>query len=135
MDLTPIIIFAIVTWGVYRLFELYARRKERMTIIEKMEPENWGKGLNPDLDFFPKRQNRNMALTLGLLLIGIGLGMLVGYIVYLFSIEYILHLQSLTSDSYQIRLNEFKSIIIGSSTLLFGGAALLAAYLIERKKK
>ena len=72
---------AIIFGVIYKLFELFACRRERMMLIEKLSSEDLtsGKKLNVKLpaSFSP--------LRLGCLLLGLGLGLLVGYSLVLVS--------------------------------------------------
>ncbi|MGL5273343.1 MAG: DUF6249 domain-containing protein, partial [Phocaeicola sp.] len=101
---------------------LFARRKERLLIIEKLaekldETSLKGKFVIPS---FGTPQRKYTALKVGCLLLGIGLGVLVGLLL------------SVSID--EIRDNhEFRSAAYGSSVLLFGGIGLLIAFLVEVK--
>ena len=82
--LVPIFIVGIITLGIYRLFELFVRRKERMSIIEKLQN-------NVDPSVFANKFSlpllgqpgvkfpSSWPLRASLLLVGIGLGLLVGF--------------------------------------------------------
>ena len=79
---------AIVFGVIYKLFELFAGRRERMMLIEKLgdklTPETFKKGIvyRPSLFSFG-------GLRVGCLLLGIGVGLLVGYgLVYATQPEY-----------------------------------------------
>ncbi|MDR2534370.1 MAG: hypothetical protein LBC81_06330 [Tannerellaceae bacterium] len=126
------VIVGICVAGVYGLFELFARRKERMMIIEKLgekiDPAAvTGKlQLSSSLPFFSFS-----ALKGGFLLAGIGLGLLIGFIInatlwssglYTSDIEY-----------HRRYLHDMPEIVYGASVLLFGGIALIAAFIVELK--
>lgn len=122
------LIVGIVCAGIYGLFELFVRRKERLTIIEKM-------GDKLDASFFegklglPTYMTRFSfsSLKLGCLLAGIGLGMLVGFIIttcLAFNVSW--------SDDHWYR-HEVAGTAYGASVLLFGGIGLILAFLIEMK--
>ncbi|MCM1312377.1 MAG: hypothetical protein NC206_04695 [Bacteroides sp.] len=124
----PICTF-VVFWFIYLVFELFVRRDERRMLIEKIVPSgkiDISKYLSPyisSLDFGMSRNvNRNNALRTGLLMIGIGAGLLLGFF-----------LNSLAStrgwDSYW----ETTSIIYTSCVCLCGGVAFIIAYNLERK--
>ena len=82
---------------------------ERMAMIEKgMEPVT------------RKKSNGFGTLRFGLLAIGIGLGALIGFI--------ILQIMGATTDE------EVAGAIYPSTILIFGGAGLLLAYIINKKK-
>lgn len=118
---------AIVFGVVYKLFELFVRRKERMMFIEKMgdklTPEIWKEGMS-----YPSCGFSFSALRWGCLALGLGFGLLMGYsIVYLTDPE-----------ALGYRVSETVSIIYGASVLIGGGVGLIVSYVIEicqRNKK
>ena len=129
--ITAPLIVGIITLGIYKLFELFACRRERITLIEKLgekmsqtDLELHGKICLPD---FNRPQLSFGALKGGCLLLGVGLGLLVGFI-----------LSYVSFSPYDLdRLDrgytrEMVGVIYGSCTLLFGGAGLVASFLIEQ---
>jgi len=126
--MAPLIV-GIVTLGIYKLFELFVRRKERIIIIEKM-----GEKFDPTMieSSFSFSINDGKAsafstLKLACLLLGIGLGLMVGFFVVLNT----LGVSSNPDINWQYR--ETTGVIYGASVLLFGGLGLLVAFLIEMK--
>jgi len=124
------LIVGICVAGVYGLFELYARRKERLAIIEKI-------GNNIDANAFKTqwtlpnlRQKFSFsALKVGCLLMGIGLGLLIGFIIH-----YNLIISgTLTNGDDCWRYNDLTATAYGASVLLCGGAGLVIAFLIEAR--
>lgn len=114
---------AIIFGVIYKLFELFACRRERMMLIEKLSSEDLtsGKKLNMKLpaSFSP--------LRLGCLLLGLGLGLLVGYSLALVSQpEYF-------TEEVSHTVKETVSIIYAASVLLGGGLGSVVAFLIEVK--
>ena len=80
------LIFGIVTYGIYSLFELFVHKKERLMIIEKLsEKVDWavldGKLQLPS---FAQKQISFSALKIGCLMAGLGLGLLIGFIFHTF---------------------------------------------------
>lgn len=73
---------AIVFGVIYKLFELYVRRQERIMLIEKLSsgwrPEEFKGNLLPQFS-----SSGNWALRGGCLMLGLGLGLLVGFILTL----------------------------------------------------
>ena len=70
---------AIVFYFIYRLFELFVRRSERMMYISKMR-DNCPANLRlPDL--WPRRMGSFSALRAGCLILGLGLGLLVAFFI------------------------------------------------------
>lgn len=125
--ITAPLIVGIITLGIYKLFELFACRRERITLIEKLgekmsqtDLELNGKICLPD---FNRPQLSFGALKGGCLLLGVGLGLLVGFI-----------LSYVSFSPYDLdRLDrgytrEMVGVIYGSCTLLFGGAGLVASF-------
>lgn len=138
--LVPIFIVGIITLGIYRLFELFVRRKERMSIIEKLQN-------NVDPSVFANKFSlpllgqpgvkfpSSWPLRASLLLVGIGLGLLVG-----FFLEFTLTNSMQPSfSSYdwnvQNNISDSVAIIYLASVSLFGGLGLLVAYRIEQKNE
>lgn len=123
--MVPIVV-GIVCAGIYGLFELFVRRKERLRIIEKI-------GDKPEVSVLDdKFEIRNYiphfpfgALKAGFLMAGIGLGLLVGFLVHTSGFDLY------EGNGWYQR--EITGVIYGSSVLLFGGIALVIAFLIEMK--
>lgn len=121
--MVPLIV-GIVCAGIYGLFELFARRKERLAIIEKMGDKLDPSALNAHIGLPRLTANFSFSsLKAGCLLSGIGLGLLVAFII------------SPTTD-----LNfrdwgqrEMISTVYGASVMLFGGIGLIIAFVIEMK--
>ena len=126
--ITAPLIVGIICLGIYGLFELFVRRTERLTLIEKLG-EKLG---TPDFDgkfSLPSYSGIKFsfsALKVGLLLAGIGLGLLLGFIITMAFLPKYGY-----DDNWQIR--EVASVIYGASVLFVGGLGLVAAFLIEMK--
>ena len=115
-------VMGIITLGIYKLFELFVRKKERLTIIDKIGDKLTPDILNGKIDFstdIPKLSSS--ALKFGCLFMGLGIGMLVA-----FAIHY--NFESFVESSYYTR-----STVYGSCVLLFGGIGLITAFIIEVK--
>ena len=126
MDLTAIFVIGFIVLGTYKLFELYAKRKERLLMIEKLPllSDNKEEQLkirlpftngNSDFGFWP--------LRISLLLIGIGAGCLLAFFLQ------ISYKGSLNHNWNLITMVNFASISI------FGGLGSLTAFLIEQKMR
>ena len=135
MDLTAILIIGFIVLGIYKLFELFARQKERMLMIEKISylcenDEENKKRLKIQLPFISGR-SFNLGfwpLRISLLLIGIGIGCLSAfYIQFACFAEY--SIETFHSFGDVIVLINFACISI------FGGIGLLIAFLIEQRMK
>lgn len=109
-------IIGIVTLGIYKLFELFARRRERMMLIEKLDPSQLVSNNPGD---FRLASMTSGAMSFGCLLSGLGLGLLVGFLI-----------------SFSANLDEnweSKSVIYGGSVLLFGGIGLITSVVVQRR--
>jgi hypothetical protein len=136
MDITAICVVGFVVLGIYKLFELYAKRGERRSLIEKLPVFLENKDLKesiilPDI-LYKKSVYGSRPLPIALLLIGVGIGCAVAFFVQynLFGdINYNL-------GDYNIRnqIHERQLIIYFAFISIFGGIGLLVAYLIERKE-
>lgn len=128
--ITGWIIVGIVTLGIYKLFELFVGKKERLTLIEKLgdklDPSVLGGKLNFPIgaSFMPASRVSFSSLKLGSLLLGMGIGLFVGYIVCASTIPHYF-----TEDGW--RINEIASLIYGACVLLFGGLSLVIAFVVE----
>ena len=123
-------IMAIVTLGVYKLFELFVCKKERLAIIEKM-----GEKFSPDMlehkiNFSSLGNFSFSSLKVGCLLVGMGLGILVGYFICGLTIPNYFSLQ----DNYW-QIDRLAALVYGASVLLFGGMGLIVAFIVELKNK
>jgi hypothetical protein len=133
-DLTPGIVLAILGITLYKVLELYARRTERLRVIEKLsEIQSENKEFKFDLSF--NNKSSFSSIRIGLLLIGVGLGALVGIL-----------LQTSCTDSLSLQFNKFDDavqdnisnlvgLIYFASISTFGGVGLVFAYLIEKREK
>ena len=117
----PPLVFGIVTLGIYKLFELFVCREERLTIIEKMGEKFTPGMLEHKINFSSIGNSSFYALKWGCLLMGLGLGLLTA-----FAIHY--NFQDFVSKQWDIQ-----SMVYGASVLMFGGLGLLIAVLIELK--
>lgn len=115
----------IVSAGIYGLFELFARRRERLAIIEKMGDKLDVSALNARIGLPRLTTDFSFSsLKAGCLLSGIGLGLLIGFIV---SISY----ANKNLDNWGQQ--EMISTVYGASVLLFGGIGLIIAFVLEMK--
>jgi len=126
--MVPLIV-GIVTLGIYKLFELFARRKERLAMIEKLGDKLDASMVEGKLAFATNSLGKNPfgTLKVACLLLGIGLGLLVGFFITLNTIGVYSEFEGNWNH------NETSSIIYGASVLLFGGLGLLTAFILEMK--
>ncbi|WP_291529924.1 DUF6249 domain-containing protein [Bacteroides sp. UBA939] len=118
------IVMAIITLGVYKLFELFVCKKERLMLIERM-----GDKYMSDAACMPKLMGTFSFSTLkiGCLLIGMGLGLLVGFIICTSSIPGYLDKEVNNWRFYR----DIVALIYGACVLVFGGIGLIVAFITE----
>ena len=120
MDMTPVFVTAIVFVSIYKMIELFVRRNERMAIINKLHTEN-----SRNIDFGKLNINSALgssqkftALKWGAFAIGLGIGLLVYFII-------VINCSGI--DEFYF----LKSTLSGSLCLIGGGLGLIIAFLIE----
>lgn len=125
--LSEVLIVATIFICIYKVIELFVHRKERINFIEKLGSMDMSKMPNANVDlnklFGDLSNGKYWPLRLGGLVIGLGLGLLIGYLIvscYGFNVI----------DSYR---GDQIGTIYGACTLIFGGIGLLGAFLTERK--
>ena len=123
--ITVPLVVGMITLGIYKFFELLICRRERLNIIAKIDPgalvdylKNVRLGLPFDTLTAGGRTGAfsSGALRLGCLLLGLGLGLLVGY-----------RIVACDSD-----IGYAQSVVYGGSVLCFGGLGLVVAFVVER---
>ncbi len=128
--ITVPLVVGIVTLGIYKLFELFVRKKERLSIIEKIG-EKFDASMIENKFSFPSKIFKNFsfgALKAGCLLMGVGLGLLVGFLICISVIRG----YNLGNDmNWGVR--DTAGIVYGASVLIFGGLGLITAFIIEIK--
>lgn len=124
MNLTAIFIPAIVFFTIYKIIEVLTHRKERIIIADKLEQmSNLNDSILPDrLNQFFSERKKYTSLRASSVLLGMGLGFLVGFIIQYccFGLD------------YNYVHGQLVSVIYMGSILIFGGAALLGSFVIER---
>ncbi|MDO4368446.1 MAG: hypothetical protein Q4C26_07120 [Bacteroidales bacterium] len=124
MNLTAIFVPAIVFFTIYKIIEVLTHRKERIIIADKLEQmSNLNDSNLPDrLNQFFSERKKYTSLRAGSVLLGMGLGFLVGFIIQYccFGLD------------YNYVHGQLISVIYMGSILIFGGAALLGSFVIER---
>ena len=116
--------------GFYKLFELFVCKKERLLIIEKMG-EKFSSEMLENKIKLPSVGNLSFsALKFGCLFVGLGLGLLVAYLICTTTLE---GYAEMSSERFNWNLRETISVIYGACVLLFGGIGLLTAFLVELK--
>lgn len=120
------LVVGIICAGIYSLFELFVRKKERLSIIEKIGDKLDASAFEGKLSLpnYSMKRYSFSSLKISLFLSGIGLGMIVGFFIF-----HGLLYQVATGD-YSLR-HETGGIIYGACMLLFGGLGLFISFLIE----
>lgn len=124
------LVVGIVTLGIYKLFELFVRKKERLSIIEKIG-EKFDASMIENKFSFPSKIFKNFSfgsLKAGCLLMGVGLGLLVGFIICTSAIA-----GYNMGHDMDWGVRDTAGIVYGASVLIFGGLGLITAFLIEMK--
>ena len=123
--------FGIGAYAFYKVIELFVRKKERLMLVDKLNTLDNVNTNNINLSGLfgevKALQNQYLSLRIGSLLMGLGLGLLIGYLIVQISYG---DLRELTWD-----LREAQSVIYGASTLLFGGMGLTAGFIAEMRMK
>ncbi len=130
MDLTAILVPAVVFYFLYKIIELSVRKKERLLIIEKWQA---GSTPMPPIDLTPK-SNGNLMLRVAGITIGVAVGLLVGILITFYMRIAINEMNAMNPDMH-LNPNAFSSLFTSASTLLFGGIGALVVFFIERKLK
>lgn len=129
MDFITIpLVVGIITLGIYKLFELFARRKERLSLIEKIGTQLDASVMDQKLSFpvYHVETLRSFGtLKVACLLLGVGLGLLVGYFICLVSFP------GYNQHNWDYGMSQITGVVFGASVLLFGGLGLLVAFLVE----
>ena len=124
------VVCGIFVLGFYKLFELFVCKKERLMIIEKMGEKFTPEMLGNKINLSSVGNVSFSALKFGCLFVGLGLGLLVAYLICTTTLE---GYAEMSSDRFNGNLRETISVIYGACVLLFGGAGLLTSFLIELK--
>ena len=128
--------FGIVTYGIYKLFELFVCKKERLTIIDRM---NFDSLSTAPLNNLFKGYGTSLptsfsSLKIGCLLMGMGLGIVLGILLFALNADAIKAYGEITNhNTYTLA-----AMIISAGILCMGGAGLVLAFVIENicnKKK
>lgn len=132
MDFITIpLVVGICIAGVYGLFELFVRRRERLAIIEKIGDKLDASAFEGKLGL-PSYAGKHFsfnALKAGCLLAGIGLGLLIAFIIVA---TLSVSMQTLDVDNGWFG-RQLIGTVYGASVLLFGGIGLIVAFVIEWK--
>jgi len=123
------VVCGIFVLGFYKLFELFVCKKERLLIIEKMGEKFTPEMLGNKINLSSVGNVSFSALKFGCLFVGLGLGLLVAYLICATTLEGYVDVSRNSNWEYR----ETISVIYGACVLLFGGVGLLTSFLIELK--
>ena len=123
------VVCGIFVLGFYKLFELFVCKKERLLIIEKMGEKFTPEMLGNKINLSSVGNASFSALKFGCLFVGLGLGLLVAYLICVTTIDgYVVR-----NADWNWEVKQTISVIYGACVLLFGGVGLLASFLVELK--
>ena len=125
MDLTPILICGIFVLGVYKLFELFIRRRERIMLVEKLEGEALNEFIRngglPQTQMKPRKTGvRFFVLHIAAAMLGLGTAFVFNFTV----------LTSFYTFNYDLPWYLRDACNVGS-ILLFTGLALIISFIVE----
>ena len=126
-NLDSVLIVLGITYGIYKVFDLFVRRKERMALVEKMSfgdgmvvPPDVTKWFSPPIPTFG-------ALRLGLLFTGLGLGLVLAILMNVY-LDWL-------ATCIGGRPGRYFEFLYVAFMLLFGGLGLVIAHLMEQKNR
>lgn len=125
--IAPIIV-GIITLGIYKLFELFVGKKERLIILEKLGDKFDPSIITNRFSLPTSFQTSFSTLKLGSLLTGMGLGLLLGYLISISTIP-----TYLTPNDNRYYIDDVSSLVYGACLLTCGGLGLIIAFIIELK--
>ncbi|MCL1938537.1 MAG: hypothetical protein FWF52_09115 [Candidatus Azobacteroides sp.] len=138
MDITAICIVGFCVLGIYKIIELFVRRRERLAMIER-----WALSLSPEetsplskkwnIPFLSRSDYGLWPLRLSLLFIGVGLGCIIAFFVQ-YNLVWVPSQSEGNNWATGNNINQMQSILYFSFITIFGGLGLLIAYFIEAKQ-
>ena len=126
--LVPLVV-GIITLGIYKLFELFVCKKERIIMIEKLGDKLSMGDISSKLSFnvnYSRSRFTFSSLKGGCLMIGIGLGLLIAFFICCAAFP-----NYSTGRDAAWNVSQQASLVYGACVLFFGGIGLLSAFLIE----
>ncbi len=126
-EIMAMVIVVTITFGIYKLFELFVGRKERVTLIEKLGESLTPEMLKGEINLPALSTSHTFtALKIGSLLVGMGLGLLIAYLICATTVP-----NYFGDRNWEVR--ETAGMIYGACVLTMGGLGLLTAFIIELK--
>ena len=125
------LVVGIVFFFTYMIFELFARRSERLNLIEKMGQS--AAPIDPSIlksqfsTLLPSLNKKSFtALRMGCLLTGLGIGLLIGLFICLY-------IRNTFVFEHHWERDALNSVAYGAPVLIFGGLGLIISYIVEKK--
>lgn len=119
-------VLIIIGFFIYKLFELYVCKKERLYILEHLKDHAFDGMKLPSLNNLGFNMSFS-AFKWGFLLLGIGLGILIAHFIYIAESNFATYQNNWYHQGFQI--------ILGACVTLFGGLGLIIGSYIELKIK
>ena len=130
MGLTAIFIVGFCVLGIYKIFELFVKKNERIALIEKLAISKESKEIDiPTLNF----NKGSSPLRLSLLFMGVGIGCILAFFAQYYYFDSFLNVD-FNDWGTRNNVNQIKFVLNFSFIAIFGGLGLFIAYLIESKK-
>ena len=128
MDFLVVPLNMLIVFGtIYKLFDLFVRKQERLLVINKITEISKVDLRNIDIRMGSKS---NWAIRIWALMIGVGLGLFIGFF-----------FNGMFTNGHYWRGEDFRGywplaeLVYGSCVCFFGGIALLIAYAVERSNQ
>ncbi|MDE6279732.1 MAG: hypothetical protein K2M05_07135 [Paramuribaculum sp.] len=122
--ITVPLVLLIIGFFIYKLFELYVCKKERLYILEHLKDHSFDGMKLPSLN--PLGLNMSFsAFKWGFLLLGLGLGILIAHFIFVCETNFANYQANSYGQGFQI--------ILGACVTLFGGLGLIIGTLVELK--
>ena len=133
--LATVFIVGFIVLGIYKVFELFVRKSERITLIEKLpallSADEVGKVIKfPEISFV-KQGYQSWALRFALLFAGVGLGCLVAFFVQFGLLNFAELREGMLNDH---EIMHMRFILYFSFITFCGSLGLFIAYLIEKSQ-
>mgnify|MGYP001070023219 CR=1 FL=1 len=121
------IIVGTLCYFFYKILQLYACRRERIMLIEKIESLPKSGDMPSEIPGVNSgsSDSRFVSLRWGAIICGLGLGLLAAYLISYINVE------SMYANGYNRILNDAIEVVYAACSLLGGGLGLLTAFFVE----